>query len=184
MQQTILKEHVLTRINANDLRLVRFDRPDTSCRKMFLKGKKYTVIKNGVESAPSSLNKLPKETNIGGNYFLYLPVPTEVATALDQKCLKDQNIALVKSPVAANLSFYCTYSENLKSVIYVVTDQETTGKKRMNNTHTVPYYYFPAIDPKTQKPLSPQQISDNIYNMLLMYASKYGWINKSPKKKT
>jgi hypothetical protein len=179
-QEALVNKYIKPLLTDPDL--VPFDSASKSCTKFFMRGNKFTMIKMGKETAPLPQDKLNTEIKKVNDYFIYLPAPTEITAALKNNCAKDQNIQLVKDPKLSNLSFYCTYSKPLGGVIYVVTDQETTGTRRTNTEHTVPYYYFPVRDKKTNTILSPIQIADNLYNVLLLYAARYGWLNKSPKK--
>lgn len=166
----------------SDPDLIPFDSASGQCTKIYMRGKNYTIARKGKESLPQPLQKLPAAVNTMNDYFIYLPVQNDIGAAVRGYCLKDQNFELVKSPALSNLSFYCTYSKKQNGLIYVVTDQETTGQKRTNTIHTVPYYFFPATDPKTGKSLTSQQLAGQIYQTMLLFAARYGWINKSLKK--
>ena len=121
----------------------------------------------------SAIHKVNDEVD----YFIYLPVPTELSVAVKNKCMKDQNIQLVDDPMKAEISFYCAYSKEKKTPIFVCS-RETTGEYRIGKyelNHARSNYYV------TDKN-STEVIANSIYKLLLEFASKKSWLNYYSKK--
>ncbi len=89
----------------------------SSCSRIFVRNGKINYLDKDTrqESILTDLDKATLQSvNQNRPFFVYLPVPSEVSTALAAMCRKDQNIELVDDPAQADVSFYCAYTKTIK----------------------------------------------------------------------
>lgn len=175
----IFKKYVQS-LDSTDIHFLAFEEDKFPCSKIYIKGNSFTHrYKEKEYTAPlkdfniSAIHKVNDEVD----YFIYLPVPTELSVAVKNKCMKDQNIQLVDDPMKAEISFYCAYSKEKKTPIFVCS-RETTGEYRIGKyelNHARSNYYV------TDKN-STEVIANSIYKLLLEFASKKSWLNYYSKK--
>lgn len=172
----ISKKYILP-IRAADSTFLAFEEDKYFCSKVYVKSNSFThrFKEKEYKSTLENLNSTTiHQLNNEADYFIYLPIPTELSVAMKNKCQKDQNIQLVDDPLKAEISFYCAYSKEKKAPVFVCS-QETTGASKTKNGHARSNYYVSSAN-------TTEVIANSIYKLMLQFASKKGWLNFYTKK--
>ena len=181
--------------------------------KLYVTADKITFV-DGNTHESSELKTLTANTlqsvNQNRAYFIYLPIPSEVSTALAALCSKDQNLQLVDDPAQADVSFYCAYTETIRKDkeftdppetasayepfllreptiilpkdlnLVLAFSKETVGAARTSGMHKPMVPYLSFSGGQYR---TGSEIADKLYEWLTYTASKRGvWMNGWAKK--